>query len=284
MPNRGKKSTFISQYPNDIIGLFPAGGRASRIAPLPCSKEIYPIGMHYQTDKKSIRPKVAGHYLLEKMRIAGAKKAYIILGQGKWDIPTYFSNGESLNMSIAYLIVKTSHGVPFTLDEAYPFVKDSIVVFGFPDIIFQPDEAFVHLLEHQAKTKANLVLGLFRTQHPSKVDMVEMDRRGRIIGLSIKPPETQLNYSWIIAVWTPLFSKFIHDFVQNFNKNNQNTKTVNEVFLGDVIKSAIQHEMTIEKVIFDHASFLDIGTPEDLAQASESCGLSNSGFNLLDMN
>jgi glucose-1-phosphate thymidylyltransferase len=272
MSNHGKKSSPIFQYHHNIIGLFPAGGRASRIAPLPCSKEIYPVGMHHQSDKKSIRPKVAGHYLLEKMRIAGAKKAYVILGQGKWDIPSYFSNGKFLDMSIAYLVVETSYGVPFTLDQAYPFVKDAMVVFGFPDILFQPDEAFIQLIERQAETGADLVLGLFPASQPNKVDMVELDRSGRIIGLSIKPLETQLHYSWIIAVWTPLFTKFIHDFVQNFNKNNQNTQTVNEVFLGDVIKSAIQHEITIEKVIFDHATFLDIGTPEDLAQVIKVFG------------
>jgi glucose-1-phosphate thymidylyltransferase len=28
----------------EIIGLIPAGGVAERLSPLPCSKEIYPIG------------------------------------------------------------------------------------------------------------------------------------------------------------------------------------------------------------------------------------------------
>jgi len=29
----------------NVVGLVPATGRATRITPLPCSKELYPIGL-----------------------------------------------------------------------------------------------------------------------------------------------------------------------------------------------------------------------------------------------
>ncbi len=29
---------------SEVIGLIPAGGQAKRLSPLPCSKELYPIG------------------------------------------------------------------------------------------------------------------------------------------------------------------------------------------------------------------------------------------------
>lgn len=269
------------RYNKKIIGLFPAAGRASRIAPLPCSKEIYPVGLHLQGTGDVMRPKVAGHYLLEKMRLAGAEKAYIILRQGKWDIPAYFSDGKILDMPLAYLIVELSHGVPFTLDQAYPFVKDAMVVFGFPDILFQPDEAFIQLIERQAETGADLVLGLFPASQPNKVDMVEMDKSGRVTGLSIKPLQTPLRYSWIIAVWTPLFTQFMHIFVQTLKLNHDDGETQPEVFLGDVIKAAILEKKPIEKVIFEHGRFLDIGTPEDMAQASVLTDLSKPIRSLL---
>jgi len=28
----------------EVVGIIPASGRATRIAPLPCSKELYPVG------------------------------------------------------------------------------------------------------------------------------------------------------------------------------------------------------------------------------------------------
>ena len=52
----------------EVVGLIPAGGQATRLAPLPCSKELYPIGFRFAEADHSLRPKVVSHYLLEKMR------------------------------------------------------------------------------------------------------------------------------------------------------------------------------------------------------------------------
>ena len=87
----------------EVIGLIPAGGQASRIAPLPCSKELYPIGFQL-TKEQGPRPKVVSQYLLEKMSLAGISKAYLVLRPGKWDIPAYFGDGSRLNMHLAYLL------------------------------------------------------------------------------------------------------------------------------------------------------------------------------------
>ena len=130
---------------SEVIGLVPAAGRATRIAPLPCSKELYPIGFRPVDGGRSVRAKAACHHLLEKMRFAGIAKAYIVLGKNKWDIPNYFGNGLMLDMNLAYLTLSASSGAPYTLDEAYPFVRHSVIAFGFPDIVFEPDDAFVRL-------------------------------------------------------------------------------------------------------------------------------------------
>ncbi len=60
-----------------------------------------------------------------------------------------------LNMHFTYLMVGLPYGTPFTLDQAYPFVQNTLVAFSFPDIIFDADDAFVRLLERQAETRAN---------------------------------------------------------------------------------------------------------------------------------
>ena len=64
-----------------------------------------------------------------------------------------------MNMQLAYLMMHLLFGVPYTLDQAYSFVQDALVAIGFPDIIFQPDDAFVRLLARQAATNADVVLG-----------------------------------------------------------------------------------------------------------------------------
>ena len=101
----------LTKNDKEVIGLIPAGGQATRITPLPCSKELYPIGFRQVDEDGGLRPKVVCHYLLEKMRLAGATKAYVILGNGKWDIPAYLGDGTLFNMHLAYLIISQSQGV-----------------------------------------------------------------------------------------------------------------------------------------------------------------------------
>jgi glucose-1-phosphate thymidylyltransferase len=256
------------------IGLIPAAGQATRISPLPCSKELYPLGFRQINQGRSIRPKVVCHYLLEKMHIAGVTKAYVILRKNKWDIPAYFGDGKLLDMHLAYLMLGLPYGVPYTLDQAYPFIQHAMVVFGFPDIIFKPKDAFLHLLNRQAESKADVVLGLFLARQPQKVDMVDLDREGMVRGIQIKPARTDRRYTWIIAVWTPVFTHFMHEYVSSSLKENNNDQTDYstakqcEVFMGDVIHGAIEQGIIVIGHIFAGSRYIDIGTPEDLYNAA----------------
>lgn len=247
----------------EVIGLIPAAGTASRIAPLPCSKELYPVGFRSVDSNGSMRPKVVSHYLLEKMRKADISKAFIILREGKWDIPKYFGDGKMLDMDLAYLMMDLPYGAPYTLDQAYPFVKDAVIALGFPDIMFQPDDAYRQLLFKLSETNADIVIGLFPAGNPIKTDMVELDNDGKVLAIHIKPEETQLIYTWQIAVWTPVFSRYIHDYVSNRKENT----VQKELFVGDVIQAAIEDHLMVEYVLFRNDSCLDIGTPEDLLRA-----------------
>lgn len=261
-----------------VIGLLPAGGQATRIAPLPCSKELYPVGFQPVDGGRSLRPKVACHYLLEKMRLADITKAYIVLRQGKWDIPSYLGDGTMLDMHLAYLMMRLPFGAPYTIDQAYSFVQDDLVAFGFPDIIFQPDDAFVQLLARQAATDADIVLGLFPAHQPQKMDMVDLDDKGRIRSIVIKPPQTHLRYTWIIAVWTPVFTRFMHEHLAAIQKSNEQDDAGNkapeqrELFVGDVIQAAIRNDLPVETVLFPDGTYLDIGTPDDLVKAVRNMG------------
>ena len=259
----------------ELIGLLPAGGKAARITPLPCSKELYPLGFRPVDQGRSLRPKVVCHYLLEKMRLAGATKAYFILRKGKWDIPAYLGDGKMLDIHLAYLMMDLPFGVPYTLDQAYPFVQDVMVLFGFPDIIFQPDDAFLQLLARQAKSDADIVLGIFPAHNPHKMDMVDLDADGQIRRIQIKPTRTDLRYTWIIAVWTPNFTRFMHEYIlanknaNTTNKGHSSDKKQRELFVGDVIQAANRSGMQTDSVLFTDGNYLDIGTPEDMVKATQ---------------
>ncbi|MBD3880806.1 dTDP-glucose pyrophosphorylase [Phormidium tenue FACHB-886] len=247
----------------EVIGLLPAGGQATRLAPLPLSKELFPIGFQRIAAANldaSLRPKVVSHYLLEKMRSAGAKKAFFVLRPGKWDIPEYYGDGAMLEMHLAYITVHVAHGVPYTLDQAYPFVNQAIVALGFPDILFQPEDAFQSLLARLVRTQADVVLGLFPAENYRKVGVVDFDAAGRVSQIIEKPQETHLRYMWAIAVWMPSFTEFLHRYLKTFVPDR-------ELPIGDVIQAAIHAGLHVQAEAFPTGSYLDIGTPEDLVKA-----------------
>jgi len=257
---------------SEVIGLIPAAGQATRIAPLPCSKELYPIGFHRVPGADGLRPKVAAHYLLEKMSSAGIRKAYFILRQGKWDIPGYFGSGDVIDMNLAYMITQATLGTPYTLDQAHRFVEHTKVAFGFPDIIFDEDNAFSNLLERQASTAADIVLGLFPVENPLSMDMVEVDRHGDVRSIIIKPDVTNLQYGWIIATWTPIFTQFLHEHLlklQPYKEQGVPTNPVekSELSMGHIFQAALRKGLRIQSVLFPESSYLDIGTPDNLIKA-----------------
>lgn len=242
-----------------LLGLIPAAGRALRLGPLPCSKELLPIG--FRETPQGPAPKVAGHYLLERFRAGGVRRIFMVLHESKWDVPRYFGTGGIADVSLAYLSIPGSRSVPETLDHAFPFVQDSIVALGFPDVLFEPVDAYARLVERQAATGAALVLGLFPTERFRSTDMVELGDDGRILRVEVRPESTTLRYNWLIAVWSPVFTRFLHDAVASA------PVVEGELQIGAVVRAAVEGGLRVEGVEFPEGSYRDIGTPGELAAA-----------------
>ncbi|HTF16506.1 MAG TPA: hypothetical protein VK658_00465 [Chryseolinea sp.] len=252
----------------DIIGLIPAGGHATRISPLPCSKELFPIGWRVD-DSGNAKPKVVSQYLLEGYRAAGISKAYFILRKGKWDIPQYYGHGEIVDMDLGYLIMNHPHGHPFTVDQAYSFVKDNLVAFGYPDILFEPVDAFASLTEYLHKTGADVTLGVFPIRKDQRWDICSFGPDGRINVVAVPdPPSSLQRLGWSIAVWTPAFSAFMHEFLAAAIRNNQFIAADGKEFvMNHIFQAAIDHKLRVEHIVFDKGVVRDIGTPAELIAA-----------------
>lgn len=260
-----------------IIGLIPASGSASRLGPLPCSKEIYPIGFRGQEDQ--VRPRVACHALLESMKAAGAEAAYFVIASGKWDIPDYLSADGHPGLPLAYVVTRDSPNTPTTIDHARPFTRDARVLFGFPDVLFTPGDAFVRLIAHQDRSKADVVLGLFPTETPHKMDMVELDDAGRVEAIRIKSRQTASPFAWLIASWEGDFSAILHDYLSGRDAEKKSQEKGRELYMGDVLLHGLEVGLRIEGVTFPDGTCTDIGTPSDLLNAvrSEARGFRGSG-------
>jgi glucose-1-phosphate thymidylyltransferase len=246
-----------------VIGVIPMAGRAARLAGLPCSKEIYPIGPR-TADDAGQQPRVVCEYLLRKMRTAGVSSIYVILRDGKWDIPAYLGDGSKAGLQLAYLMMGLPYGTPYSVDQSFPFVRQATVALGFPDMIFGPEDVFTTLLEHQQWSGADVVLGLFPADRPGKVDMVELDDDGNVMHIIIKPRHTDLNDTWGVAVWAPTFTGFMHEFLALHQKTAAGKP---ELFVGDVVQAAIKNGLRVRGVRVSEQPFLDIGTWDDLSRA-----------------
>jgi glucose-1-phosphate thymidylyltransferase len=157
------------------------------------------------------------------------------------------------------------YGLPYTLDQAYPFVRRSVVAFGFPDILFEPRDAFTRALARLNEFRASLVLVLCRIPDPRVHDMVRVDSGGRILELVIKPQSTPLQLGWILAVWNSEFTDFMHDFLAGCKKRNAPSSRA-ELTVGEVIQAAIRHGLKTQTIAYPQHEYLDIGTPEGLSR------------------
>lgn len=265
-----------------LCGIVPAAGGASRVQPLPCSKEIFPVGFKQYTGDLgvvSVRPRAAADCLLEGMRLAGAERIFMVLGQGKWDIPAYFGSGGSQNVDLAYLITEAPYGAPFTVRQALPFAKGATVLFGFPDIVFEPADAFTHLLARQQLATSDVTLGLFKATNPSKMDMVELGEGQSVRRIDIKPERTALQYTWLMATWTPAFSVYLCSYLQREEPGVRDRYLQAgggrqaEYYMGHVLQGALADGLRVSSVCFDAGTYIDIGTPDDLHRAVASAAL-----------
>jgi glucose-1-phosphate thymidylyltransferase len=243
----------------------PAAGRAVRLGRLPCSKEILPIGVRTSRSGER-RICVLGEFLLDEFVRAGIEHVYLIVNPAKSDIVQYFGNGERLGLRLDYVSVK-SPSTAFSIDSAYPFVRGSVCALGFPDILFPPCDPYSRMISTLEETGADIVLGLFPTEHASMVDMARCDRSGRVESIVVKPAAAPPGYerAWINAVWRPRFGDFLHDNLESLSQHRADTSR--ELYLSEVVMAAIDEGMVAYgTVVSDHAC-LDAGTPETYALA-----------------
>jgi glucose-1-phosphate thymidylyltransferase len=167
-------------------------------------------------------------------------------------------------MNLAYLTIDSSQGVPFTLDQAYSFVRNSRVAFGFPDILFGPPDAFEKILTLQSTTKADAVLGLWRRRPSPKYDGVHFDGDGNVREVILGSSDETVRHSWAIAVWSPVFTTFLHDYVSHHRGGDVAGA---ELTAGHAMRASVEAGLKLQAVVISEEFYLDIGTPDDLARA-----------------
>lgn len=255
---------------SEIIGIIPAAGSATRLSHLPCSKEIFPVGFRKDKENRTV-PKVAANFLIDYMKTGGASQILMVIKQGKWDIPAYFKDGQDFDVDMAYLMATIPYGVPFTINQAHGLVGDHLVLFGFPDIIIEPDHVFEKLRTAFEKEEVDVVLGLFPVDNVHKWDMVHLQEDGKVTGIDIKPEKTTLKYTWAVACWGRKFSDLVKEYCEKeLSAINASGKTPGDYHLGHCLIFALEKNFKIKGVVFEDGKCIDVGTPEDLVVAKRN--------------
>lgn len=164
-----------------IIGAIPAAGHGTRLQPLPGSKELVPI-----------RGKPVIDYLAERMLRGGATELRIVTRPDKTDLREHAARlGASVVLgrpaTVGASIASATHGLE----------DDDIVLVGFPDTIWQPEDGYRILVESLA-AGAEAALGLFRVPDAdlSRSDVVVVDGSGVVERIHVKPTTPPANVVW----------------------------------------------------------------------------------------
>ena len=128
-----------------------------------------------------------------------------------------------------------------------------LVLFGFPDSIWEPVDGFRPLVE-SVEAGAEVALGLFRTSQVERPDVVELDAAGIVTEVEVgsdRPPP-HLIWGCAAARARSLLGLVDHDDPGDYLRSLAGTGSIRGVVLSE--------------------SYVDVGTPRGLRQALEAPG------------
>jgi glucose-1-phosphate thymidylyltransferase len=162
-----------------VVGVIPAAGFATRLAPLSWSKEVYPVGG---------RPVL--EYLVDRMRLAPASEIRIVTRPEKRDVLRHarrlgLTPIDGRPETVSESVLLGLHGVP----------HEDTALLGFPDTLWEPDDGFATLIA-ALDERSEVVLGCFRSPEPERSDVVVAGDDGIVHAVQVKPELPASDLVW----------------------------------------------------------------------------------------
>jgi glucose-1-phosphate thymidylyltransferase len=247
---------------NKLVGIIPAAGSGTRLFPYNAGKELLPVGSQQKkiNGKLEDRPKIVSQYIIEAMAKAGVEQIFIIINPAKHSLMGLHLDGSQYGVNISY-IVQHPPSMAHSIDLAYNWIKSHTVVMGMPDTIVSPNNSIEQLVKNHREGKAELSLGLFKTNNPRKFGMVKTDKDFNITYHEDKPSQTDATTMWGLAVWEPSFTHTLHESLQ------EPRITEKEMALGDVFDIMLAQGKPCKAFPIDDGNYYDIGTYDDYKRA-----------------
>lgn len=249
-----------------LIGVIPAAGQGSRLAPFTYPKELLPI-VYRKTgsDSNVLTPRPVLQFSLEEMKSAGIGECVMIIAHWKLEIARVFSDGSASGVSLSYVMRNTPRGLADAIDAAYPWVRDYDVALTLPDTLVSPRDALRQMWSEHQRLQSDVLLGVFPTNKPQELGPVRVDADGKVVEVLDKPKATDLRNTWGLAIWSPRFSAFLHERVTAAAEGDQPN-------LGLTFHEAVRAGLNVRALCFEAGEYLDIGTPEGLGRVVSDVG------------
>lgn len=222
---------------------------------------------------------VLSSVMLTRMAEAGLRQAVLTIASHKDDIRIHFGARFDERLALNYVYADASPNTPTSIDAGYEHLRGKVCALGFADILYQPCAGYARALSELDRTGADVMLGLFPTAQPESSDMVAFDASGRVRAIIIKQPTGgRYHYTWSLAVWRPLFTQFLHDWLDDSGDTNRlNSIDRRELFVGDALNAAQAAGLKVHACVVSALGALDAGTPESLAIARSRDWLADLG-------
>ena len=216
-----------------ILGVIPAAGYARRLGSLPCSKEMLSVGGRPVLD-----------YVVERMRLVPCTEIRVVTRPEKRDVA-------ERARELGAMVIE---GRPASVSESILLglrgvAVDAVVVLGFPDTVWEPEDGFATLVA-ALDDKAEVVLGCFRSDALERSDVVVADGDGRVRAVQVKPSRPASDLVWGCCAARARAFAGLRAHAE-----------------PGLLFGALAPTGAVRAVRFD-GEFLDIGTPEALARAA----------------
>ena len=220
-----------------VVGVLPAAGYATRLQPLPLSKEVLEIGGRPVID-----------YVIDRMRLAPCDEIRVVTRPEKEDV---VAHAEAAGARVVL-------ARPETVSESFAagiagLDPEDVVLIGWPDTLWEPPDGYARLLAAMTETGSEIALGLFRLERDlERSDVVTVDERDRVTAIHVKPAVPPSSWVWGCASAT---AASLADLSS-------------EEWPGGYFDALCRRGVEIAGVRLSDR-WLDIGTPEALAQVDD---------------
>ncbi len=109
---------------------------------------------------------------------------------------------------------------------------------------------------------ADLTIGVLPTSTPTRLAPVLIDKKtNHVLNIYDKPKATNIYNTWNIAIWSPKFTKLMHEYVLNAEQDmlENGIKERKELLLTDVFLKAIEEKLQVYGHMFEEGNLYDLG-------------------------